>query len=267
MRFVSFLTALVALSSMALGTAGALAGDQSSEPGDLQAMKVAKVDLEAALSYEKMALASARKRNSAKAHHQLVNARGALNDMRDAVEELAPPEWWDHEYAVLHHKEEPWLKFGRNLGELEKLDLEARGEVGGDLVELLEAANERKREMLDFVTEAIKSRCVELVNLRGPITVNGVPQGHSELTVSISCHEGIDELDLSIHNLIWTEADAGADKAKVLEGGKVLEVDAHGAESVTVTAEANPDPASGQTLAGDIIPIAGDSAPPIDETM
>jgi len=88
---------LVVAASLALAT-GVRAQDAGGEPSDLTAMKTAKVDLQAALSYERMTLASAKDRDSAKAHNQLVNARGALNDGEDAIKQLTPPLGWTMEF-------------------------------------------------------------------------------------------------------------------------------------------------------------------------
>lgn len=250
-----------------LAVAGSAPAQNREEPSDVSAMKVVKVDVQAALTYEKMALASAKKGNSAKAHEQLVNARGALNDMVDALKELVPDDWWATEYLKVNHKEDPWTQVDRKWYTASNADYDAEYQVGSQLVHTLEEADAAKEEMLAVVTQAIHDRCLELINLRGPIEVNGVPQGHSQLTVTVSCDDPIDELDLGIANAVWTQADAGSASTTTADGGEVLVVDAHGAKSVSVTAEANPDAASGQQLEGDIVEIAGDSGPPIDETM
>lgn len=252
---------------LSLVVVGSAPAQNRGEPSDVSAMKVVKVDVQAALTYESMALASAKKGNSAKAHQQLVNARGALSDMGDALKELVPDQWWAYEYLKANHKDDPWTQVDREWYTASSADYDAEIRVGSQLVDTLEKANAAKEAMLAVVTQAIHDRCLELVNLRGPIEVNGVPQGRSQLTVSVSCDDPIDELDLGILNAVWTQADAGSASTAMADGGKVLEVDAHGAKSVSVTAEANPDAAPGQQLEGDIVPIAGDSAPPIDETM
>jgi hypothetical protein len=237
------------------------------EPSDVSDMKVVKVDVQAALTYENMALASAKKGNSAKAREQLVNARGALNDMEDAMKELVPDEWWAWEYLKVNHKDDPWTKVSGKWFAATRDDFDAEYEVGSKLVKTLEEANAAKEAMLAIVTQEIHDRCLQLINLRGPIEVNGVPQGHSQLTVTLSCDDPIDVVDLGIQNVVWAQVDAGSATTTTADGGKVLEVDAHGAKSVTVTAETNPDAASGEKIEGDVVDIAGDSGPPIDEVM
>jgi hypothetical protein len=256
---------LIALVVVLALVAGAAA--RGDEPSDLKAMRVLKTDLDAALYYETQALASAKSRDSAKAHEQLVNARGALNDMEDAVRELTPSTFYASQFLLLNHTPEPWLRLEDQYANVLAYDADARFQVGSTLVTTLEKANALKHEMLDFVTAAIHSRCLELINLRGPIEVNGVPQGHSQLTVSVTCDDPIEQLDLAIENVRWTSVDAGKNATKTADGGKVLEVDAHGAKTVTVSAQTTPDAAAGDRIEGDIVEIKGDSGPPIDETM
>lgn len=116
------------------------------QPSDVSAMKVAKIDLQAALNYENMALASA------KAHHQLINAHGALYDMDDAVKEPTPDESWANEYEQVTHKREPRTHFGGHWLGLLYADSSAEDKTESDLVASLEASNATKNEMLAFVT-------------------------------------------------------------------------------------------------------------------
>lgn len=262
-------TAILVPLALALlaGAPGAHAEGGDGRPSDLTAMKTAKVDLRAALTYERMALASAKSRDAAKAHRELINSRGALNDGAEAIEQLTPPFQWSVDFRAINHRTEPWTQFADDWRNLLNMDFAAHQLAGPGLVRILSAAVSDKTAMLGFITRAIRDKCLELENLRGPIEVDGVPQGPSELTVTVSCDDGIDELELGTDGVVWTQADAGPDAVTMGAGGQVLEVDGKGAKSVTVTAEGNPDSAAGDQLVGDIVPIAGDSAPPFDEVL
>ena len=231
------------------------------------ALKVAQTDLRAALDWEDDALSLAEHFRSNEAHGAIRHALGALDEMGGAARELTPPGFWVMDWRAAHGGVEAWSRFAAELRSAVTLDRDALKEFSGDIIAKVEDANKIKRNMLDLVTNTLRDPCTEVIDVRGPITVNGVPQGHSQLTVSVSCQKRIKEIDLGVPGSVWTSSDAGRDPTKTAAGGAVLEVDVHGAKSASVTATANPDVRVGEVLAGDIIPIAGDSHPPIDEVM
>jgi hypothetical protein len=131
----------------------------------------------------------------------------------------------------------------------------------------LELALADKREVLASVVQAYDDNCTELLDLRGPIEVNGVAQGHSLLRFAVSCKEPIKEVDLGLDGEKWTQVETSSGTAKVGAGGDMLEIDLNDVKYVSGTAEGKPDFQSGDKVEGEIVPVAGDSAPPVDETM
>jgi hypothetical protein len=87
------------------------------------------------------------------------------------------------------------------------------------------------------------------------------------LRFAVSCSKPMKEVDLGLDGEKWSHVETSPGKAKIGDGGDVLEIDLSNVKYVSGTAEGNPDFASGDKIEGEIIPIAGDSAPPIDETM
>jgi hypothetical protein len=133
--------------------------------------------------------------------------------------------------------------------------------------QLLLSAGEKKNDLLDLVTAELKRPpCDEVIDLRGPITVNGVAQGHSTVTVDVSCTTPEKSIYVDIPAVMITGADTGGNGTEKIEkGGKVVEVDLHGTKSGEVTIQSSPDPAAGEQI--DVVVIAGDSADYFPEVM
>lgn len=230
-------------------------------------MHVVQVDLVAAIAYEQQALASYEAGHEQAAHQQLIESARALSAMSGAFGVLVPEPWAEGEFVRLLHAENPWHRLEREWSDVryQESGLLARTSTGAIFVANLKRQIAAKQRMLAFVEAASKDHCTEAINLRGPITVNGVPQGHSELTVAVSCSEPIKEIVLGLDGVTFSKAESSQGTVKV--SGDALEVDLNNVTYVSVTAEGNPDFASGDKLDGEIVPIAGDSAPPMDETM
>jgi hypothetical protein len=133
--------------------------------------------------------------------------------------------------------------------------------------QLLLNAGEKKNDLIDLVTNELEhAPCTEVVDLRGPITVSGVPQGHSTVTVDVSCDKPEKSIYVDIPAVVITGADTGGTGTEQIEkGGKVVEVDLHGGTSGEVTIQSSPDPAAGEKI--DVVVIAGDSVDYIPEVM
>jgi hypothetical protein len=229
------------------------------------ALKVTKVDLAAALLYEKQALALDKQGNEHAAHEELIHGYGAVWDALKALRLFEPDAWEARQYRKLHHTDDPWHVVDTELRDAINDDhgaLEYRAFAGNVVL-----AYAHKLKAFAAVDAAFADPCTEVTNLRGPITVNGVPQGASQLTVIISCQEPMKEIDLDLHGQAWTDVQVSKGVARVLEGGEVLAIDLSGVTYVSVTAEGKPDFVDGDKIEGDIIPIHGDSHPPIDEVM
>jgi hypothetical protein len=122
-------------------------------------------------------------------------------------------------------------------------------------------ANEVKDEIYKLLDAEIRRpMCTELINLRGPITVNGVPQGPSQLSVDVSCKQPEQKVIVVVPTSTVVQAvpDGGA-TAVAVKAASVVEVDLNGAKSGGVTIETKPDAAAGAPVDSDVIPIAGDS--------
>ena len=133
--------------------------------------------------------------------------------------------------------------------------------------QLLLSAAEKKNDLLDLVTNELKKPpCEEVIDVRGPITVNGVPQGHSTVTVDVACNKPEKSIYVDIPAAVITGADAGGTGTEKIEkGGKVVEVDLNGTKSGEVTIQSDPDPAAGEKI--DVVVIVGDSADYFQEVM
>jgi hypothetical protein len=106
---------------------------------------------------------------------------------------------------------------------------------------LLTAA-EKKNDLIDLVTSELEhSMCSEVIDLRGPITVNGVPQGPSTLTIDTSCTKPVDSVYVDIPQAVIEQFSAGGTAtATVEDGGELLKVGVHGAKSGEVGVQTSP---------------------------
>jgi hypothetical protein len=133
--------------------------------------------------------------------------------------------------------------------------------------QLLLSAVGKKNDLFDLVTNELEhAPCTEVVDLRGPITASGVPQGHSTVTVDVSSTKPEKSIYVDIPAVVITGADTGGNGTEKIEkGGKVFEVDLHGGTSGEVTIQSSPDPAAGEKI--DVVVITGDSADYFPEVM
>jgi len=137
-----------------------------------------------------------------------------------------------------------------------------KGSLDG-LYELGEAITYKKRGM-KIAAELAKPACAILIDVRGPITVNGVPQGEPQATFAFSCTEPIRTIK------IWTPGEqldqcSAAGSCAIANGNDVTE-QAGGTKQPSVTVQGNL--ADGEQAVIDIVPIAGDSySYVVDEVM
>jgi hypothetical protein len=93
--------------------------------------------------------------------------------------------------------------------------------------QLLLNAGEKKNDLLDLVTNELEhAPCTEVVDLRGPIT--GVPQGHSTVTVDVSCDKPEKSIYVDIPAVVITEADTGGTGTEQIERAGTLIADDSG---------------------------------------
>ena len=128
-------------------------------------------------------------------------------------------------------------------------------------------ALEKKIDLIDLVTTELEHPpCEQLTDLRGPITVNGQPQGKATLSVEVSCTKPVDEVALVLPGLTVAQMqpDQG-DKAQLK--GQTIKLTGDGtSKQVGVVVQTTPDPASGDKVE-DVIEIKGDSYEYFVETM
>ena len=134
------------------------------------------------------------------------------------------------------------------------------------LQDLFEAID-KKNDLIELVTTELEHPpCEQLTDLRGPITVNGQPQGKATLSVEVSCTKPVKEVDLVLPGLTveQMQPDQG-DKAQLK--GAILKLLGDGtSKQVGVVVQTTPDPAPGGKVE-DVIEIKGDSYDYFTETM
>jgi hypothetical protein len=253
--------AVLAVGAVLLAAASAAPAGVRDTPREA-ALKVVVANTKAAISYEKVALNYARAGNRAGMAAELQSARHALSPEIQAVQILTPP-------AALvssePRKTDPWARLW-----------EWRTEAWGDdsvaedqpkhAIGLIDSALELKEKMLQLTTgEVKKPDCAVVTDLRGPIVVNGVPQGHSTLTVDVDCQKPIEFVLVMIPGDDMTQV-GGSAPAKIDGNGAVAELDVNDLlKNVTFTMETTPDPSAGSPV--DVVEIAGDSSEYFQETM
>jgi len=122
--------------------------------------------------------------------------------------------------------------------------------------------------MLALVTDALgEPACTELINLQGPVKVDGVAQGPSELTVAFHCREKMRDYIVDVPDEAITKVMPAPGESYTMEGSHTLVIKPKTATSGSVTMETNPDPSDGQPVQSLVVPIAGDSVQYYDEVM
>ena len=104
--------------------------------------------------------------------------------------------------------------------------------------------------------------CSELINLQGPITVNGVPQGGSQLSVDVACSRPVGKLIIVLPMATITKMIMdGQAVTGILSQADVMKIKM-GGSSGGVTVETVKPVTGTQEIETEIVPIAGDSHPP-----
>jgi hypothetical protein len=201
--------------------------------------------------------------NKAQAAKELENAEKLLDGALPAADALTPP------LDLTHYvPDNSWERLGRNMRDIiywDKRALEKGANFHYDIV----LAAIKKHAVYTLVNNEITHPvCLEAINLEGPITVNGVPQGSSQLSVDVSCTSPEQKviIDLPKNTVVQMAPDGNA-KAAILKAGNIVEVDLNGAKSGGVTMQTSPDAAAPNPVDSDIVPIAGDSVEYFDEIM
>jgi hypothetical protein len=257
----------VALASVLVLVLAAAAPAKVNDDVRTTALHTVRTGVEDALALEGNALKQWNAGNKEQAKKELENAEKILDGALPAADALTPPVDLSH-----YVPDNSWERLGRNMRDIiywDKRAMEKGANVHYDL--LLAAA--KKRDVYTLVNNEITHPvCLELINLRGPITVNGVPQGSSQLSVDVSCTRPVQKIVLMTPNelIAKLEADNAAQKA-FLRAPSVVEIDLNGAKSGGVTIQTSPDAAAPNPV-DDVVQIKGDSKSPstvevFDEVM
>ena len=143
------------------------------------------------MTLETNAIKQSKAGNEEAATKELKNALHLLNQVLPSAKSLTPPDDFKH-----YVPENSWTNLTRSMKYLITVDESALRSIspGGFRSELYTADN-IKKHLFELVDDEIRyPMCSELINLRGPITVNGVPQGSSQLSVDISCTKPVNKM-------------------------------------------------------------------------
>jgi hypothetical protein len=201
------------------------------------------------------------------AEQEIRNSKNLLDAAMGSVQALTPPS-----------DTERWVPLTESSSSWEGLAHTMRLAYGGDAaalltnstsrrIALLDDALEKKRAILHLVsTELTHPQCSMLIDLRGPVEVNGVAQGGSQLSVDVACSKPVKDLivDTPRNDVTQTAPDGGTSSIDD-KSATVVEADLHGAKSGGVTMTTNPDPADGEPIYA-IVVFAG-SIEPFNEVM
>ena len=88
-----------------------------------------------------------------------------------------------------------------------------------------------KKNLYELVDNEIRyPMCTELINLRGPVKVNGVPQGSSQLSVDISCTKPVNKVIVVVPRRTRSCGRRRRQATAVVKASDVVEVDLNGAD-------------------------------------
>ena len=253
-------------SLVVLGVASAAPGKVNGDPR-ATALKTARLGVSYAISLENNAAKQAKAGNEAEAKKELQNALHLLDQVAPEVKSLTPPR--DFNSWVLPNS---WQTLNSRFQGVIGVDERALTSSGGNFLLDLYTANHVKQAIYTQVDNEIRHpMCSELINLQGPVTVNGVPQGNPQLSVDVSCNQPekkvIVVLPMTAAAILKLAPD-GAAKAAILLKANAVQVVMDGAKSGGATMELNGNPAPNAQVDSMVVPIAGDSHPEFfDEVM
>jgi hypothetical protein len=231
------------------------------------ALHTVRTSVEDALALEGNALKQWNAGNKAQAAKELENAEKLLEGALPAADALTPPLDLSH-----YVPDNSWERLGKNMRDIIYWDKRALEKGANFHYDILLTATKKHAVYTLVNNELTHPVCLEAINLQGPITVNGVPQGHSQLSVDVSCTRPVQKFVLLTPNELIQKLDAdNAAMKATLIGPHVVELDMGGAESGGVTIQTQPDAAPNAPV-DDIVEIKGDSRSPstveyFDEVM
>jgi hypothetical protein len=198
--------------------------------------------------------------NEAGARSEIKNSLRLLNAALPAVNALTTPP----ELRQFAPPDTSWDRLTQNTNSAIEWDKRALDESGGALATYLGIALKKKEAVYSLVHAEIKSpMCSELINVEGPVTVNNVPQGGSQISVDVACSTGVSKLIVVLPAVTVTQMIMdGQAVSGMLSQADAMQIKMNAGRSGGVTVvTAQPVPGN-QEVETEIIPIAGDSHPP-----
>lgn len=229
------------------------------------ALTTVKTNVGDAIRLEKSALRLAKDGNQAGAKEEIKNAEDLLEGAYPAADALTPSPG-----LSTHAPGSGWEHLDFDIRLAARDDAKAVRRRGAPLnTGEVEAALFQKNRIYDLVNgELTHPLCSVLINLQGPIEVNGVPQGHAQLSVDVSCTTPIKRVLVDTpDNAVTTKATDGGAKSATDYAAYLIDLFFGGGKSGGVTETTSPDAADGQPVDIEIVPIVGDSVEYYPETM
>ena len=257
------LAPVAALASVLVLVLAAAAPAKVNDDVRTTALHTVRTGVEDALALEGNALKQWNAGNKEQAKKELENAEKILDGALPAADALTPPVDLSH-----YVPDNSWERLGRNMRDIIYWDKKATEKGANFHYDIVLAASKKHAVYTLVNNEITHPVCLEAINLQGPITVNGVPQGHSQLSIDVSCRQPEQKVivDVPMNTVVQMVVDGDA-KAAILKAGHIVEVDLNGAKSGGVTMQTSPDAAAPAPVDSDVVPIKGDSVEYFDEIM
>jgi hypothetical protein len=255
------LASATVLASLALLVGAASAPARVSDD-DVRAAALHNVDanLGDAIKLEQNAVYLVDHGNEAGARSEIKNSESLLNKALPAADALTTPA----ELRQFAPPDTSWDRVGENTRSAITWDKRALEQSGGALATYVGIALKKKEAVYSLVHAEIKHpMCSELINLQGPITVNGVPQGSSQLSVDVACSRPVTKVIVALPGVtVMKMIPDGQVIDAILSAADVMQLKMNAGRSGGVTVETAKPVTGTQKIETEIIPIAGDSHPP-----
>ena len=211
----------VALASVLVLVLAAAAPAKVNDDVRTTALTTVKTNVDDAIKLEANAYKQWKAGNKAQARKEIENAVTLLDGALPAADALTPPV-----DLTKYVPDNSWERLGRNMRDVIYWDKRAVEKNGAFDYDIVKAALTKHAIYALVNNELTHPVCLEAINLQGPITVNGVPQGHSQLSVDVSCTRPVQKIVLLTPNELIQklEADGAAMKASLI-GPHLIEVE------------------------------------------
>jgi len=256
------LLTLAAVAVLAVSAGDGFAARAAARDDRTKAASDAVVDLRSAIAQERYAIHAVDTGNRAGAIEAVVHSQDALAAVSAMADRMLaddlpglPDTGWakvkrDTALADSHYDLDALLHLRHHLSD-------------EDTIHWIRSAITAKGKALSVAKYLAGPPCSELVNVRGPIMVNNVPQGPWVLTLSFSCSVAVDVVDVDIPGADIQSCDGDGQPCTV--NGDLVKLKAGGDKTPTMTLDTE-NIGGGEHFVEDVVPIAGDTIV-VDETM